>query len=477
MHRYEIYDSESDFSETDVSYDRPRRQVIRRRSFSRHRVSPDSNAYLSPDVIQTVHRSASTGGRRRREPTTVVINNDVRTRQVSKDRRGRPRYSEIDDIDEIEIIRPHERRRSSSVSSRTRTPSPRHRDRDLELLVDQRLLERNDMRQDLELMKQKQEIERLERQLAKRREREREQRERREPRRVDDDYLEEELIERIRKLEMLSLEKMERAKRAEEDRRIAEYREKVKKLEEMERKAAEEEQAKRLAHEKYLKELEQKEAARAEKERIKKELRDEEARRLLEEEERKRELAKIKAAAIEEYKRAEELKKLREIEEKERKDKEFKARLQEEFGYTEEEVEAILNKKNHKEREKEREREREKALSYSRSHSHSHSHSHSPPEHTTYIRVHRKYLLPETLIAYRLPWEWDEHDSNYIIIKTWISEDFQEELFAHTRRIREGKLVSETSSSLTELRVNDKKKDKMYLVRKKSPSRRAWIFT
>lgn len=68
-------------------------------------------------------------------------------------------------------------------------------------------------------------------------------------------------------------------------------------------------------------------------------------------------------------------------------------------------------------------------------------------------------------------------DSNYIIIKQWISEDFQEELFAHTRRLREGKLVTQTSNTLTELKVNDKKKDKMFLVRKKSPSRRAWIFT
>jgi hypothetical protein len=98
-------------------------------------------------------------------------------------------------------------------------------------------------------------------------------------------------------------------------------------------------------------------------------------------------------------------------------------------------------------------------------------------------------------MAYRLPWAWDEVssptskeeksstnnseklDGNYIIIKTWISEELQEELFAHTRRLRDGKLVTETSSTLTELKVNDRKKDKMYLVRKKSPSRRSWIFT
>jgi hypothetical protein len=70
-----------------------------------------------------------------------------------------------------------------------------------------------------------------------------------------------------------------------------------------------------------------------------------------------------------------------------------------------------------------------------------------------------------------------QRDSNYIIIKQFITEEFQEELFSHSRRIREGKLVTETSTTLTELKVNDHKKDKMYLVRKKSPSGKAWIFT
>ena len=69
-----------------------------------------------------------------------------------------------------------------------------------------------------------------------------------------------------------------------------------------------------------------------------------------------------------------------------------------------------------------------------------------------------------------------QSDTNYIIIKRWITEDFQEELFAHTRRLRERKMIAQTSSSMTELRVNDRNKDKMFLVRKKSPSRRLRIF-
>ncbi|KAE8356116.1 hypothetical protein BDV28DRAFT_2485 [Aspergillus coremiiformis] len=57
-----------------------------------------------------------------------------------------------------------------------------------------------------------------------------------------------------------------------------------------------------------------------------------------------------------------------------------------------------------------------------------------------WVKIHRKDLLPDTLIAYKLPWEWDEDDSNYLIIKEWIGEDFQQELFGHTRRLRDRKL-------------------------------------
>ena len=71
-----------------------------------------------------------------------------------------------------------------------------------------------------------------------------------------------------------------------------------------------------------------------------------------------------------------------------------------------------------------------------------------------------------------------QRDGNYIIIKQWISEDFQEELFEHSRKLRGGstKLIEETSTTLTELKVNDRKRDKMYLVRKKTPGK-SWIFT
>jgi len=92
--------------------------------------------------------------------------------------------------------------------------------------------------------------------------------------------------------------------------------------------------------------------------------------------------------------------------------------------------------------------------------------------------------LPETLDYFQLPWEWDERDTEYIIIKHWVNEDFQEELFEHTRQLREHRLLLAApphhhhggGGGVVELKVNDKDRDKMFIVRKKSP-RRSWFFT
>ncbi|KAL8681313.1 MAG: hypothetical protein Q9186_002577 [Xanthomendoza sp. 1 TL-2023] len=54
----------------------------------------------------------------------------------------------------------------------------------------------------------------------------------------------------------------------------------------------------------------------------------------------------------------------------------------------------------------------------------------------TYIRVHRKYLSPVTLEAFKLPWEWDDRNHNYLLIKQWINENDQDKLFEHTRHLR-----------------------------------------
>ncbi|KAN0069775.1 hypothetical protein V8E54_012081 [Elaphomyces granulatus] len=605
-------ESSSDYSESDVSVDK-RAYVKKKRSTSRHRNHRDTKAYLVPAPVQ---RSASTGGRRHRreqQPPTVVvdINNDMTSRHLNKDRtKVTPKYyGEVADTSEREV-RSHRRHRASSTVS-SRTPSPYQRD--WEMVVDQRLLKNNDTRQDFELMKHEQEIgamrhqqeiERLERLLSKDRESHRESHReppREPPREVtrevqlvrqEEDYYDDDVHEKLKKLERL-----ERKKQLEEERRVIELREKARKLEDRERLITEEDRAKRLTrdqqlqelerrekeksevdrkirdrqyqdlekkereksdlerllrdrqlndlekkekekydldrlvHEQQLRELEKKEKERvdlekltreqkfrelerrekdkAERDRIRKEIKDEEARRELEEQERRKEQDKIRAAAIEEYKRVEERKRMEALREKEKRDREFNDRLKG-LGYTDEQIDAIVNKKKKDEMEKmqqekariekmERERremerkemekrEKEKREREKREREEDIDVRESETK-MTYIKVNRKYLLPDTLNAYHLPWDWDEvskvyprvaRDGNYIIIKTYVSKELQEELFAHTRRLREPKLITEQSSSLTELRVNDKNKDKLYLVRKKSPAptrRRSWILS
>ncbi|KAL9015826.1 MAG: hypothetical protein Q9185_006793 [Variospora sp. 1 TL-2023] len=61
----------------------------------------------------------------------------------------------------------------------------------------------------------------------------------------------------------------------------------------------------------------------------------------------------------------------------------------------------------------------------------------------TYIRVHRKWIEPETLDAYDLPWEWEDvslQDREFFLIRRWINQDDQDKLFEHTRLLREGRM-------------------------------------
>jgi hypothetical protein len=75
-----------------------------------------------------------------------------------------------------------------------------------------------------------------------------------------------------------------------------------------------------------------------------------------------------------------------------------------------------------------------------------------------------------------------QKDINYIIIKQWISYDYQQVLFAHTRRIRESKVVvsrptaeTEKTTKITMVKTtsNDQDRNSLCVVRKKdrSPSR------
>ncbi|PKY05201.1 hypothetical protein P168DRAFT_326904 [Aspergillus campestris IBT 28561] len=482
-------DSDSEYSESDLSMELPspnRHAHYRRRSVSRHRFhSPEhkTTSFLAP-IQQDVHlhRSASTGTRRRHDRAspvnvTVDIKNDSRNRSnlkgTNKARKETQEYVNPYESDEDEaVLRNHHRRRHHGANI-SREASPRQPARDFDLVIEQRMLEHNDARQDLELLRQQQEIQRLERELA----RHREQRDPHQETRLlkeEEDWYEDEISDRLRRLE-----KFEKKQRMEEEQRHVEHRYKLRKYEEEQRRAAEEEEVRVKMREEKLRDLQRKMEEEEERERIKKEIRDEEARQLLEEQEKQRKEAAMKQAVIEEYQLTEERRKNAMRDMQKQQDEAFKQRLRVEYGLSEEKIEELLKQKNKdekksKEKGKDKDKDKDDKDDDKEKKGKGKQIEHQRP---TWIKVHRDHLLPETLISYNLPWDFDDLDGNYLIIKEYIPEDLQDELFAHTKRIRQGRLVSQTSSSQTELRVNDRRKDKMYLVRKKSPNRRAWIFT
>lgn len=145
-----------------------------------------------------------------------------------------------------------------------------------------------------------------------------------------------------------------------------EYERKMKKLEELERKEEEEEQQKKFKEQLLL--AEAKKAAK------------------------KKEEEEMKKLAVEEYnvKRLE--KEVQEKQEKEKADKEFEKRVKTTFGaagYSEESIKKILEGKKGEKGHK----GPKKIMDLTR---------------PTYIKVHRKYLSPDTLDVYDLPWEWDD---------------------------------------------------------------------
>ena len=63
-------------------------------------------------------------------------------------------------------------------------------------------------------------------------------------------------------------------------------------------------------------------------------------------------------------------------------------------------------------------------------------------------------------------------DSEYIVIKQYVDQDLQDKLFEHTRMLKERKMIAGPVEKdvITTLKVRDKSKDQMFLVRKKSKS-------
>lgn len=141
-----------------------------------------------------------------------------------------------------------------------------------------------------------------------------------------------------------------------------------------------------------LKMLEKQEAAREHEEKLKKELEIQKAREHYEREQTAKKEKQLQKEYVERWKREEAEKKEKEKREKEEEDRKFEERFKLQFmqaGYTEAQAEAILQKKK---KENEKKAKNVMAIDLSR---------------PTWIKVKRKWLLPETLDHYYLPWEWD----------------------------------------------------------------------
>ena len=229
-------------------------------------------------------------------------------------------------------------------------------------------------------------------------------------------------------------------------------RRKLDKLEAMEREEEEEQLRRELKRKLKLEALEAEE-----KERL---------RKVEEKEKRKR--------YVEDWKREELEKKEKEKMKKEEEDKAFEERVKRQFlaaGYSEAHIESILREKRKKVE------DNTLAMDLSR---------------PTWIKVNRKHLVPETLEAYNLPWDFYEvlepsstrfpstnrrfpkqKDTDYLIIKKYVSQSLQDELFEHTRTLKARKMITGPEIKrdvVTTLKVGGSK-DKMYLVRNKSQTR------
>ncbi|PGH12092.1 hypothetical protein AJ79_04491 [Helicocarpus griseus UAMH5409] len=212
-----------------------------------------------------------------------------------------------------------------------------------------------------------------------------------------------------------------------------------------------------------LRRAQAKEREQAEKEqekRIREKIEAEKAKEEAEEAARKEYEAKLKKQAIEDYHRAEAEKKQRAKMEKEKADKEFEQRARAtlaKVGYSDEQITAILKG------------EEKPTTAIARA-----------TQRPTVIKVSRHHIAPETLDVFQIPWEWDPRDDEYIFIKRWISDDIQEDLFEHTRNLRQQqKLLTAPPAPQPQVGVRVRDQDKMYLVRparKKSPRRTAWLW-
>ncbi|KAL8703378.1 MAG: hypothetical protein Q9201_003434 [Fulgogasparrea decipioides] len=223
-----------------------------------------------------------------------------------------------------------------------------------------------------------------------------------------------------------------------------------------------------LETERKLAELKRKEEEEAARERAEQERILAEARKTAE----KKEQEEFKKRVLQEAEREKFEKEMKEKKKKEEEDRVFKARLKEMYrsqGYSEESIEIMI-----------KDAEKKKHGSHSPHSPHATGGHNEAMVHLTestkivsldrptYIKVHRKHLDPRTLNDYGLPWEWEDADCTYIIIKRWISDKDQETLFEHTRKLHQQRLAITNAATIEMVK---KEHGKLKLVRERSPAR------
>ncbi|KAF4122383.1 hypothetical protein GMORB2_7375 [Geosmithia morbida] len=210
-----------------------------------------------------------------------------------------------------------------------------------------------------------------------------------------------------------------------------------------------------------LDEIKRREARAAEQARLKEEL---ELKRLKEQQEAaEEEKARKKAEdeAIERYKKREAERRAKEQKEREESEKEYKRRLQEDLinsGLDEKAISAIIKNK--------------KVPEAQASAASAAATAASPTMNTvarpTYTRMARKHLSIETLRQYHIEWDYDMANPEYVLIKRWVPEWEQDDLWKHTKNLRSRR----KKGLLIEERLRPEEDPQFEWVRKRSHSRK-----
>ncbi|KAH7017917.1 hypothetical protein EDB80DRAFT_706334 [Ilyonectria destructans] len=278
--------------------------------------------------------------------------------------------------------------------------------------------------------------------------------------------------------------RLSNAREKDERRLIKEYQEEAelqrakRELDDIKGREARTEEEKRLKKEMELKRLREEDEVNEEKDRREKEAKDAveqykqaERDRILKA--KKEEEAKEKEAkeAVERYKQAERDRILKEREEKEATDREYQRRLEEDLrrsGLDDKAVAAILKKEKVK-KEATAPEPTQVPISHIGHVGHTGQYGHSgntgqyghpghygqmapyvppaqvvpvaqhgsiAPARPTYTRMARKHLSVETLRSYQVDFDFDA-DPDYVLIKRWVPEWEQDQLWKHTKYIRE----------------------------------------